>query len=99
MLDPAPSAPPLDSGRVSFTQLRVAASFDPAVFRAFWKLMFMLCQPDDVYRDPHIVASVQVALRSRDIDVLQPRGHLDPGIGQPSRQQVLAALATHPASG
>ena len=97
--DPAPPPPPLDSDRVSFTQLRVAASFDPAAFRAFWKLMFMLVQPDDVYRDPHIVARVQDALRSRGIDVLQPRGHLDPGIGQPSRQQVRAALATQPASG
>ena len=91
---PAPPPPPLDSDRISFTQLRVAASFDPTAFRAFWKLMFMLCQPDDVYRDPHIVARTQDALRSRGMDVLQPRGHLDPGITQPTRQQILAALAT-----
>jgi 2-polyprenyl-6-methoxyphenol hydroxylase-like FAD-dependent oxidoreductase len=94
---PAPP-PPLDPDRISFTQLRVAASFDPAAFRAFWKLMSMLCQPDDVYRDPHIVARTQDALRSRGMDVLQPRGHVDPGIAQPTRQQVLAALATHPTS-
>ena len=90
---PAPPPPPLRSDRISFTQLRVAASVDPTAFRAFWKLMFMLCQPDDVYRDPHIVARTQDALRSRGMDVLQPRGHLDPGIAQPTRQQVLAALA------
>ena len=54
--DPAPPPPPLHPDRISFTQLRVAASFDPTAFRAFWKLMSMLCQPDDVYRDPHIVA-------------------------------------------
>ena len=96
--DPAPPPPPLHPDRISFTQLRVAASFDPTAFRAFWKLMFMLCQPDDVYRDPHIVACTQDALRSRGMDVLQPRGHLDPGIAQPTRQQILAALATPPAS-
>ena len=96
--DPAPP-PPLDSDRVSFTQLRVAASFDPAAFRAFWKLMFMLCPPDDVYRDPRIVTRVHDALRSRGMDALQPRGHLDPGISQPTRQQVLAALGTQPVSG
>jgi hypothetical protein len=94
---PAPPVP-LDPDRISFTQLRVAASFDPAAFRAFWKLMSMLCQPDDVYRDPRIVARTQDALRSRGMDVLQPRGHVDPGIAQPTRQQVLAALATHPTS-
>lgn len=60
--------------------------------------MFMLCQPGDVYRDPRIVACTQDALRSRGMDVLQPRGHLDPGIAQPTRQQILAALATQPAS-
>ena len=95
--DPAPPPSP-GSERITFTHLRVAASFDPTVFRAFWKLMFMLCHPDDVYRNPHVVACTQHALRSRDMDVLQPRGHLDPGIGPPTRQQILAALATQPAA-
>jgi hypothetical protein len=95
---PAPPPPPLDSDRISFTQLRVAASFDPTAFRAFWKLMFMLCQPDDVYRDPHIITRTQDVLRSRGMNVLQPRGHLDPGIAQPTRQQILDALATQPTS-
>jgi 2-polyprenyl-6-methoxyphenol hydroxylase-like FAD-dependent oxidoreductase len=96
---PAPPPPPSDPDRISFTQLRVAASFDPAAFRAFWRLMFMLCPPDDVYRDPRIVTRVQDVLRSRGMDALQPRGHLDPEISQPTRQQVLAALGTQPASG
>ncbi len=32
--DPAPDAPPVPSGRVSYAQLRSAASFDPTAFRA-----------------------------------------------------------------
>jgi 2-polyprenyl-6-methoxyphenol hydroxylase-like FAD-dependent oxidoreductase len=56
--EPARTSPSLDSVRITFTQLRVAASFDPVAFRAFWKLMFMLCQPDDIYRDPHVGAGV-----------------------------------------
>ncbi|MGH3270047.1 MAG: hypothetical protein ACRDN1_13490 [Trebonia sp.] len=75
----------------------MAASFDPAAFRAFWKLMSMFCQPDDVYRDPHIVARTQDALRSRGMDVLQPRGQLDPGL--PSRPVSRYSLhSRHPTS-
>jgi hypothetical protein len=44
----APTPSPLDSERITFTQLRVAASFDATAFRAFLSLMFMLNQPDDV---------------------------------------------------
>ena len=93
---PAPPPLPPEPDRISFTQLRVAASFDPTVFRAFWKLMFMLCQPDDVYRDPHVVARTRDTLRFTGLDVRQPRGHLDPAIAQPARQQLLAALGTQP---
>jgi 2-polyprenyl-6-methoxyphenol hydroxylase-like FAD-dependent oxidoreductase len=92
--DPAPAQPALNSDRISFTQLRVAASFDPTAFRAFWKLMFMLCHPDDVYRDPRLIERTKNVLEPMGMDTLQPRGHLDPGIAQPSRQQVLAALST-----
>ncbi len=94
---PAPRTPPPDRERATFTQLRVAASFDPAVFRAFWNLMFMLCPPDEVYHDPHVVACTRQALRSHGLEVLPPRGHVDPRIASPSRQQLLEALATHPA--
>jgi hypothetical protein len=34
-------------GRVS-SQLRVAASYDPAAFRAFWKINGMLCPPGSI---------------------------------------------------
>ena len=83
---PAAPPPPPDRDRISFTQLRMAAAVDPAVFRAFWKLMFMLCQPDDVYLDPQIVARTQ--------DALQRRGPLGPGLAQPTGQQLVAALCS-----
>ena len=92
--DPAPPAPPLDSDRITFTQLRVAASYDPTAFRAFWRLMFMLSLPDDVYGDPRIVTCTKEVLRSQGLEALQPRGHLDPRIASPTSQQLLGALAT-----
>jgi 2-polyprenyl-6-methoxyphenol hydroxylase-like FAD-dependent oxidoreductase len=83
--EPAPPAPPLDPDRIEFTQLRVAASYDPAAFRAFWKLMFMLSLPDDVYCDPSIVTCTKEVLKSQ---------HLDPRIVAPTSEQLLGALAT-----
>ncbi len=94
--EPIPELPPPDSDRITFTQLRVAASFDPTAFRSFWKLMFMLCQPDEIYRDHQVVASVHDTLRSNGMEALQLRGHLDPLIVQPTRPQLLTALATAP---
>jgi 2-polyprenyl-6-methoxyphenol hydroxylase-like FAD-dependent oxidoreductase len=88
----APPMPALDPDRITFTQLRVAASFDPSAFRAFWTLMFMLCQPDRIYHDPHIVACTNEALSLHGMDVVQARGHLDPQVASPTRQQLLAAL-------
>ena len=32
-------------GRVTYSQLRVAASYDPIAFRAFWKINGMICPP------------------------------------------------------
>src|SRR5580700_8073757 len=44
----APPPPPAQTpGRVSYSQLRVAASYDPAAFRAFWKINGMICLPDE----------------------------------------------------
>ena len=40
--EPAPLPAAHDPDRITFTQLRVAASYDPVAFRAFWRLMFML---------------------------------------------------------
>lgn len=98
---PPPPPPTLDADRTTFTRLRAAASFDPAAFRAFWKLMFMLCHPDEVYRDPQVVAGVHDALRCRGEEnpvvgqaLFGPeRGHVDRQVGQPTRQQLAEALA------
>jgi 2-polyprenyl-6-methoxyphenol hydroxylase-like FAD-dependent oxidoreductase len=82
---PAPDPPPVSSGRVSYAQLRAAAPFDPVAFRAFWKINGMICRPGDVYTDPHVVACTQQVLRQRGSG---------PPMTQPTRDQLLAALAT-----
>jgi hypothetical protein len=81
---PAPDPQPVSSGRVSFAQLRAAAPFDPAVFRAFWKIMGMICPPAQVYTDPHVVARTQHVLSRR---------RAGPPMVQPTREQLLAALS------
>ena len=81
---PAAAPPPLTPDRVSYAQLRAAAQFDPAAFRAFWQIMGMICRPDEVYADPHVVASTHA--------VLQRHGSA-PAMAQPTRAQLLAALA------
>lgn len=82
---PAPDPPPLSSDRVAFWQLRMAAPFDPTAFRAVWKLMGMIVQPEAVYTDPEVVHRTQQALDHR------PGG---PSLTQPTREELLAALAT-----
>ena len=52
---PAPAAPSATPGRVTFAQLRAAAPFDPTVFRALWRVMGMISQPNEIYTDPDIV--------------------------------------------
>ncbi len=81
---PPPPPPPVIPGRVSYAQLRAAASFDPAAFRAFWKIMGMTCPPDQVYADPQVVARTREAIR---------RPGTGPPVAQPTRGQLLAALA------
>jgi 2-polyprenyl-6-methoxyphenol hydroxylase-like FAD-dependent oxidoreductase len=81
---PAPEPPPLRPGRVTYAQLRSAASSDPAAFRAFWKIMGMVGPPAEVYTDPQVVACTQ--------EVLRQRGGGAP-VAQPTREQLLAALA------
>jgi hypothetical protein len=69
---------------VSYPQLRMAASYDPTAFRAFWKINGMVCPPEQVYTDPDVVACTREALRQ----------HRDaPSAAQPTRGQLLAALA------
>jgi 2-polyprenyl-6-methoxyphenol hydroxylase-like FAD-dependent oxidoreductase len=77
--------PPTDDAerRVTYAQLRNAAPFDPTVFRAFWRVMGMVCPPDSVYTDPAIV--------ERTHDVIRSRGS-GPPITQPTREQLLTAL-------
>jgi 2-polyprenyl-6-methoxyphenol hydroxylase-like FAD-dependent oxidoreductase len=80
--EPAPR-PAETPGRVTYSQLRMAASYDPAAFRAFWKIQGMVCSPGQVYTDPEVVACTQRALR---------RHSAAPPIAQPSRKELLTAL-------
>jgi 2-polyprenyl-6-methoxyphenol hydroxylase-like FAD-dependent oxidoreductase len=82
--EPAPE-PVVASDRVTYAQLRTAAWYDPTAFRGFWNLMGMLRLPDEVYCDPHIVAATRDAIR---------RHGSAPPMQQPTRDQLLAALAT-----
>jgi 2-polyprenyl-6-methoxyphenol hydroxylase-like FAD-dependent oxidoreductase len=81
--EPVP-APPAAADRVSDPQLRVAGCYDPVAFRAFWKINGMVCPPDEVYTDPHVVACTREALG---------RYGSGPPVVQPTRAQLLAALA------
>jgi hypothetical protein len=81
---PAPEVPVI-SDRISYARLRTAALFDPTAFRALLKMSGMICRPEDVYADPRIVARVRQVL-SRYGD--------GPPMVQPTRKQLLAALAT-----
>jgi hypothetical protein len=84
---PPPPPPPAAADHVTFEQLRTAALYDPTIFRAFWKVMGMLSRPDEVYADPAVVALTH--------DVLRQHGSRPP-IAQPTRAELLAALATQP---
>jgi 2-polyprenyl-6-methoxyphenol hydroxylase-like FAD-dependent oxidoreductase len=81
---PAPDPGPAIATRVTYAQLRTAAAFDPAAFRAFWKIMGMLCLPAEVYTDPQVVARTQ--------EVLGHHG-TEPPMTQPTRELLLTALA------
>lgn len=81
---PAPDPPPAVSDRVTYAQLRTAALFDPAAFRAFWQIWGMVRRPDKVYTDADVVARTQEILRHHGSG---------PSMAQPTREQLLAALA------
>jgi 2-polyprenyl-6-methoxyphenol hydroxylase-like FAD-dependent oxidoreductase len=72
------------SDRVTYAQLRTAALFDPTAFRAFWKIMGMICRPGEVYTDPCVVACTR--------EMLHHHGG-GPSMAQPNREQLLSALA------
>jgi 2-polyprenyl-6-methoxyphenol hydroxylase-like FAD-dependent oxidoreductase len=86
---PAPIPPAVDPDRVSFSELRTAAMFDPGVFRAFWRFYGMLEKPDRVYTDPAVVACTRQALRQLEATA---------AIAQPSQEQLVAALTSQTAS-
>ncbi|MFY9932505.1 MAG: hypothetical protein WAK82_31350 [Streptosporangiaceae bacterium] len=80
-----PPLPAETPGRVTYSQLRLAAGYDPSAFRAFWKINGMVCPPEEVYTDPQVVASTQETLR---------RYGSAPPVTQPTREQLLTALAS-----
>ena len=80
---PAPRPSPAP-GRVTYSQLRAAASTDPTAFRALWKINGMVCPPDEVYTDPAVIACTQETLRRH--------GTAPPPVAQPAREQLLTAL-------
>lgn len=80
----APLPPAAESpGRVTYAQLRAAASYDPAAFRALWKINGMTCLPDLVYTDPDVVARTRETLK---------RHSAVPPAAQPTRAELLTAL-------
>jgi hypothetical protein len=83
--DPPATACDVVQGRVSFREMRVAAAIDPDALRAFWRIQGLISSPGHVYADPRVTVATRAALRD-------PRGA--PPIAQPSRAQLLAALAT-----
>ena len=81
---PAPATAPAISARVTYAQLRAAAALDPVVFRAFWKIMGMQSLPEEIYTDPQVVTRTQAVLEHQQIR---------PPLAQPTREELLAALA------
>jgi hypothetical protein len=69
---------------VGYPQLRAAGCYDPVAFRAFWTINGMVRPPDEVYTDPEVVACARDALS---------RHGSGPPVAQPTRAQLLAALA------
>ena len=79
----SPPVPAETPGRVTYSQLRVAASYNPAAFRAFWTINGMVRLPEEVYTDPDVVTSTR--------ETLQRHGTAPP-VTQPTREQLLTAL-------
>jgi hypothetical protein len=86
---PAPDPPPVDSDRVTYAQLRTAAQYDPTSFRAFWNIQGIVGQPGEVYTDPCVVACTHAVLDHH---------RSGPRMAQPTRKELLAALARDPAT-
>jgi hypothetical protein len=80
---PVPVPAHAGSDRITFAELRDAALFDPVAFRAFFRVMGMLCLPDQIYTDPLVVSRTRDALR-RHARRRAPEG--------PTRRELLLAL-------
>lgn len=55
----------------------------PAAFRAFWKIMGMMCHPHEVCSDPAVVAGTREILQRRGSGLI---------MAQPDQAHLLAAL-------
>ena len=80
---PVPNPSPINSARIDYSQLRVAAFFDPTAFRALWDIFGMNRRPDEVYTDRDVITCT--------LDVLNRHGR-GPSVAQPTREQLIAAL-------
>jgi hypothetical protein len=81
---PSPEPPAAGQDRVTYAELREAATVDPSAYRALWKVNGMMCLPDEVYLDPEVVACTRAALA---------RPGFSTAIAQPTREELLSALA------
>jgi flavin-dependent dehydrogenase len=80
------AAPPdatAESDRVTYAEVRTAASFDPTAFRALWRIHGTVQKPLDVYSEPEVVACTREALA-------QNRDRL--AMAQPTREELNEAL-------
>lgn len=57
-----PPVPDTSADRITFAQLRQAATVDADAFRAVWAVMGMVAPPSAVYADPALVARVRAVL-------------------------------------
>ena len=80
--EPAPPTPPPISDRVTYSQLRTAALYDPTAFRGLWNVQGMIRKPSEVYSDIDVVAAARETLAGV---AAQP-------VPQPTRTQLLDAL-------
>jgi 2-polyprenyl-6-methoxyphenol hydroxylase-like FAD-dependent oxidoreductase len=81
---PSPEPPAAGQDRVTYAELREAATVDPSAYRALWRVNGMMCLPDEVYLDPEVVACTRAALAWPGFST---------AIAQPSREELLSALA------
>ena len=84
--EPAPPAPPPISDRVTYSQLRTAAMYDPTAFRGLWNIQGMIRKPSEVYSYLDVVAATRDTLAGVDA---QP-------VPQPTPTQLLDALKAQP---